>query len=143
MELKLKDQIDVKAKLKGWLGEKRSAFKMWYSLNKKTYQRYHDLILTSTNGTTQIDHLVVSVYGLFLIETKNRKGWIYGSKDQSNWTQTLFQEKYKFQNPLHQTFRQKKVLTELLNVNENEIFTIIYFNGNCDFKTVVPKNVIK
>jgi Nuclease-related domain len=34
------------------------------------------------NGTTQIDHVVVSIYGLFVIETKNMDGWIFGSAHQ-------------------------------------------------------------
>ena len=133
----------MKSKLKGWIGEKKSAFYMWFSLNKKTYFRFHNIILPSNNGTTQIDHLIVSKYGLFIIETKNRKGWIFGSTDQQNWTQVIFDQKYSFQNPLRQTFRQKKVLKEFLNINEDEIKTVIFFNGRCTFKTPMPENVIK
>ena len=33
-------------------------------------------------GTTQIDHILVSKYGIFVIETKNRKGWIFGGPQQ-------------------------------------------------------------
>jgi len=132
----------LKNKLKGWFGEKKSAFKLWYSLNNKVYHRYNNLILPAKNGTTQIDHLVISPYGLFIVETKNKKGWIFGSGDQSNWTQVIFQKKYAFQNPLRQTFRQKKVLIELLEINESEIFTVVYFNGHCTFKTPMPYNVL-
>jgi len=41
--------------------------------------RHYIILLHSKNGTTQIDHLIISVYGLFIVETKNKKGWIFGS----------------------------------------------------------------
>jgi len=128
--------------LRGWFGEKKTAFNMWLSLDSSNYQRFHDVIIPSRNGTTQIDHLLVSPYGLFIVETKNKKGWIFGSGDQPKWTQTLYGKKYSFQNPIRQTFRQKKVLSEFLGVKESMVQSIIYFVGDCKFKTRLPDNVI-
>src|SRR5690554_1852800 len=128
--------------LKGWFGEKKTTFNMWLTLDSNVYQRYHDVIIPSRNGTTQIDHILVSKYGLFIVETKNKKGWIFGSSDQPKWTQSIYGNNYSFQNPLRQTFRQKKVLAEYLNVAESHIHTVVFFNGDCEFKTQMPKNVI-
>jgi len=128
--------------LRGWFGEKKTAFNMWLSLDSSNYQRFHDVIIPSRNGTTQIDHLLVSPYGLFIVETKNKKGWIFGSGDQPKWTQTLYGKKYSFQNPIRQTFRQKKVLSEFLGVKESMVQSVIYFVGDCKFKTRLPDNVI-
>jgi len=116
---------------------------MWLSLDAKTYRRFHNVIIPSKSGTTQIDHIVVSKYGLFIVETKNMKGWIFGSENQPKWTQTLYKEKYTFQNPLRQTYRQKKVLSEFLCLNDSIIHTIVYFVGDCTFKTPLPANVIR
>lgn len=129
--------------LRGWIGEKRTALKMWLYLDRTVYRRFHNVIIPSKNGTTQIDHLIVSNYGVFIVETKNKKGWIFGSEDQLNWTQTIFKNKYSFQNPLRQTYRQKKVLAEFLGMNTSIIHTVIYFVGDCEFKTPMPSNVIK
>lgn len=129
--------------LRGWFGEKKTAFNMWLSLNADIYRRFHDVIIPTKNGTTQIDHLLVSPYGVFIIETKNIKGWIFGSEDQSKWTQSLYGKNYSFQNPIRQSFRQKKVLSEYLSLDESVIRTIIYFVGNCKFKTELPPNVIR
>ncbi|UCG04601.1 MAG: NERD domain-containing protein, partial [Candidatus Heimdallarchaeota archaeon] len=114
---------------KGWIGEKKASLNIWVSLNANVYHRVHDLIIPSRNGTTQIDHLLVSKYGLFIVETKNRSGWIFGAEDQVKWTQSLIGPrkfsifgrrhssiKYTFQNPLRQTFRQKKCLSEFLDL---------------------------
>ena len=58
---------------KGWIGEKKTAFRMWLFLNNRTYKRFHNIIIPSSSGTTQIDHLVVSPFGVFIIETKNKE----------------------------------------------------------------------
>jgi restriction system protein len=129
--------------LRGWIGEQETTFWLWISLNSKTYQRIHNIIIPSRSGTTQIDHLLVSPYGIFIVETKKRTGWIFGSKDQAKWTQTVYKRKYRFQNPLKQTFRQKKVLSQFLNIDESLINTIVYFVGNCRLKTELPDNVMR
>lgn len=128
---------------RGWLGEKKATFYMWLSLNSKEYRRFHDIIIPSKNGTTQIDHLLVSQYGLYIVETKNKKGWIFGGGRQRKWTQSIYGKNYTFQNPLKQTFRQKKILSEFLDVKESFIHTVIYFVGDCKFKTDLPANVIR
>ena len=77
------------------------------------------------------------------IETKNLKGWIYGSEDHEQWTQVLYKKKYPFQNPLRQTYRQKRVLAEFLQLPESSIHTVVYFVGDCTFKTAMPGNVLR
>ena len=99
---------NVQNNAKGWIGERKVALKIWASLDNSVYHRSHDLTNPSKNGTAQIDHLVVSRYGLFIVETKNKKGWIFGSPDQPRWTQSIFGKKYSFQNPIRQTYRQKR-----------------------------------
>lgn len=128
---------------KGWLGEKKTALLLWLFLKKKRYKQFHNLIIPSPNGTTQIDHLIVSRFGLFIIETKNKKGWIFGSAYQKKWTQSIYGNNYTFQNPLKQTYRQMKILSGFLNVRESSIHPVIYFAGDCKFKTDLPSNVIR
>lgn len=128
---------------RGWIGEKKATFFLWLSLRRKPYRRFHNIILPSNNGTTQIDHLVISVYGLFVIETKNKKGWIFGSDKQRTWTQSIYGKNYSFQNPLRQTFRQKKILSNFLNLDESKIQPVVYFVGDCQFKNQLPENVLR
>lgn len=129
-------------RFRGWIGEKKTVFYLWLSLRKKSYYKVHNIILPLENGTTQIDHLIISIYGLFIVETKNKKGWIFGSKEQASWTQSIYGWNYTFQNPLRQTFRQRQILSTFLGVHESKIQTVVYFTGNCIFKTAMPDNVI-
>ncbi len=116
---------------------------MWLTLDGGVYRRIHHLIVPSKNGTSQIDHLLVSPYGIFIIETKNIQGWIFGSANQPHWTQSLYGKNYSFQNPLKQTFRQKRVLSEYLCLSESLIHTVVYFAGNCKFRSQFPHNVLE
>ena len=129
--------------LKGWIGELKTGFNLWAGLDKNLYHRFHDVIIPSSHGTTQVDHILVSPSGVFVVETKNYKGWIYGSADQSTWTQVIYKSKHKFQNPLRQTHRHKKVLSKYLGVKESTIQPVISFVGDVEFKTELPSNVLR
>ena len=127
---------------KGWFGEKKATFMMWLSLDSQIYHRFHNTIIPSSNGTTQIDHILVSRYGVFIVETKNKSGWIFGDENQAEWTQVIYGKKYQFQNPLRQTYRQKKILSQFIQVEESQVHPVIYFAGDCKFKTQLPSNVL-
>ncbi|QIR16081.1 nuclease-related domain-containing protein [Shewanella aestuarii] len=128
--------------IRGWLGEKKTRLNLWVSLNSQIYRKFHDLYIPTFSGTAQIDHLIISQYGLFIVETKNIKGWIFGDESAHQWTQLIYGNKYRFQNPLRQTYRQKKALAAYLNIDDNLIQPIVYFAGDCQFKTYMPTNVI-
>ena len=132
----------LKNNFKGWLGEKMTAFGMVLSLDKSIYKRFHNLIINAPDGTTQIDHVVVSPYGIFVLETKNMKGWIFGSERDANWTQSLYNKKNSFQNPLRQNYRHTKCLAEFLELSHEFMHSIVFFIGECKLKSRVPENVM-
>ena len=110
-------------------------------LDKDVYHLIKNVTLPTEDGTTQIDHVIVSIYGVFVIETKNMKGWIFGNKDQRTWTQKIFKETHKFQNPLFQNYKHTKTLESLLGLTDQQIFSVIAFMGDSTFKTEMPENV--
>ena len=127
---------------KGWAGEKITSFLLWRHLPSGEYFRINDIIIPAQDGTTQIDHVVVSQFGIFVIETKNYQGWIFGSPKDARWTQSLGGRKYLFQNPLRQNYRHTKCLSEFLD-RDHEIFhSVVFFIGKSTFKTPMPPNVL-
>ncbi len=132
----------VKNNLKGLVGEKITAFAMVQSLDKSIYRRFHNLIINAPDGSTQIDHVVVSLYGIFVLETKNMKGWIFGNERDANWTQSLYNKKNSFQNPLRQNYRHTKCLAEFLGLSNDVMHSIVLFVGECKIKSRVPDNVM-
>lgn len=71
------------------------------------------------NGCThQIDHLIISQFGIFVVEMKNYYGLILGEEHKDKWIQYLGKKKSYFLNPIHQNYGHVKALEELLNIKE-------------------------
>lgn len=127
---------------KGIVGEFKVNLLLKLFLPKNTYHLIKNVTLPTEDGTTQIDHIVVSKYGVFVIETKNMKGWIFGSAHQKQWTQRIFKHSNKFQNPIHQNYKHLKTLESCLGIPFDNLHSVIVFIGNSTFKTNMPENVI-
>jgi hypothetical protein len=93
------------------------------------YTVLDDVVLKTNGGTTQIDHVVVSKYGVFAIETKNYRGEIYGDDDRQEWTQIIttdvrymkkwyktytYVKKSHFYNPVKQSLSHTRALCRIL-----------------------------
>ena len=100
---------------KGQIGENFVARKL-KKLNPDRYRLLNDLLLSSQSSldTTQVDHVVVSNYGIFCIETKSYKGWIFGNARQEYWTQVIYRNKTRFYNPLRQNYAHIKAIEMLI-----------------------------
>ncbi len=106
------------------------------------YHLMNHVTLRLKDGTTQVDHVLVSRFGVFVIETKDHKGWIFANAKQANWTQVLFKVKFKFQNPILQNFRHVRAVQDLLDfLPTSAIRSVVVFTGEAEFKTEVPQGV--
>lgn len=126
---------------KGVLGEALVKLAAKLRLPEETYHRIHNVTLPTPDGTTQIDHIFVSRFGIFAVETKNMKGWIFGGENQTQWTQRIFKKSFKFQNPLRQNYKHVKALEAALEVPPESIHSVIVFTGESTFKSPMPPNV--
>lgn len=106
----------------------------WHLLNNVT--------LNIEESTTQIDHVLVSRFGVFVIETKHFSGWIYGDEKSKQWTQVIFKRKHRFQNPLHQNFKHVKAVQALMDfLPPEQIIGLVVFTGDAKFKSKRPAGV--
>lgn len=132
--------------LKGKVGEFAVSAHVKLYLDKEKYILLNDCTFPDEqNQTTQIDHILLSPYGIFVVETKNYKGWIFGGECQKTWTQKIYKNSYKFQNPLYQNYKHQKVLETILAdiVDPAVIHSIVVFMPDCEFKTQMPANVFR
>jgi hypothetical protein len=129
-------------RIKGKLGEANINFWARRMLDPGVYHLIPDVTLPSGNATTQIDHVIVSRYGIFVIETKTYKGWIFGSATDPQWTQVNFRRKERFQNPLRQNFKHTQTLAELTGIPPELFKSMVVFAGDARFKTEMPANVV-
>lgn len=112
-------------------------------LDPFAYRAFHDLYLPRPDGrgTTQIDHIVMSRFGIFVIETKNYAGWIFGGARQKMWTQSIFGRNTQFPNPLHQNHLHVLALQGFLGLPQRNFHSIAFFVDG-DFRTEMPENVL-
>jgi Nuclease-related domain len=106
------------------------------------YHLMNHVTIRMNNGTTQIDHILVSRFGIFVIETKDYKGWIFANANQAKWTQVLFKWRFRFQNPIFQNMRHVKAVRGLLDFLPPEaIKSVVVFVGKAEFMTEIPEGV--
>ena len=131
------------AEKKGDVGEQIVKVAVLSKLDAAQYRHFSNLIIPASNGTTQIDNIVVSPFGVFVIEAKYFQGWIFGGAKQEKWTHTLSRfEKYAFANPIRQNYGHIKALARLLRQPESRFHSVVVFaHRNCQLKTELPANV--
>lgn len=123
---------------KGDFGEKRVA-RILRKLPKE-YIIVNDVLIPAIGeNTTQIDHIVVSEYGVFVIETKNYSGIIYGGENADVWTKNVYGNKYSMPNPIRQNKLHVAAVAAVLNSLHIacNVHSIVAFSPYADISAVV------
>ena len=122
------------------------AEKMVYHKLMQLPEEYHvidDVLFMSNGRSTQIDHIVVSPYAVFVIETKGYKGWIFGGESTEYWMQSIYGHKSTFYSPLLQNDGHIRFLKFLLKDLGNIPFVpIVVFNNEADLKVNVNNHIV-
>lgn len=129
-------------RIKGFFGEKSVAFFL-SRLDPAKYKVINNIMLQAGSRTTQIDHVVVSNFGIFVIETKNYKGWIMGNEFDDYWTQVIYKRKEKLHNPIRQNYGHIQALKEALNEHADvNYISIVAFTTKADLKVKASTDVV-
>ena len=93
-------------------------------------------------GTTaEIDLVMIHEKGIFVFESKNYSGWIFGAADQPYWMQSFPNgEKRQFYNPIMQNRTHINALAQYLNLPLHCFHSCVVFSDRCTFKKV-PQNL--
>lgn len=129
-------------KFRGFMGE------FWLKLElkklpKNKYKLLNDIMIEDEKGTHQIDHIVLSKYGIFVIEMKNYYGLIIGNQYKEKWYQYLGKNKYTFHNPMYQNYGHIKALSNVLKLNEELFIPITCFSNQVKLKVTSNKPVVQ
>ncbi|WP_208592340.1 nuclease-related domain-containing protein [Gracilibacillus suaedae] len=125
-----KEKVAVR---KGEIGE----YKINIQLDQlpNDYKHLEDVMVKNSkakSGYSQIDHVVVSPYGIFVIETKNYQGTVYGGKDRKVWS---VNGKFKMMNPFIQNYGHIQALQTFINKKYHSLFiSMVSFTKRCTFK---------
>ncbi|MBQ7421431.1 MAG: NERD domain-containing protein [Prevotella sp.] len=136
----LAKQLPSQAEYRGRRGEK-TVTSILQSLPDE-YYLWNDVYLQRNGYSVQIDHVVISRYGIFVIETKNYTGWIYGNDDADQWTKNMYGYRYHFGNPLKQNYSHVKALATLFCMSVNQFFPVVVFLHGATLKCHTRGTVI-
>ncbi len=104
---------------------------------------FDNITLPFDDGTTQIDHVLVTKKGILVIETKHWSGSIYGKAEDANWTQIVPSGKKIYQNPIRQNYKHWLAICSLLDfLPQYCIQEVVVFTGNAVFKTDIPDGIV-
>ena len=113
------------------------------SLPSSEYAILRGVTLSAEDGAAQIDHIVVSRFGIFVIAIRELPGWIFGSQLASHWIQSHRHFRAEFPNPLRQNQAHLRALQALLGFKATRFHSLVVFTGAVEFKMPMPVNVMK
>lgn len=138
---------EQKAKMRQGSNGERYIAKLLQEL-PEGYRVLNDLLLKYEGYTVQIDHVIVSEYGVFVIETKNFRGTIYGSAEIKRWVQINKGKKCLFYNPTIQNNRHRFVISRICKLPIEKVIPITVFVGKCKLylevvgRTILSKDLL-
>ncbi len=139
--------MSIRNNIKGFLGETVVAGRLgWSHLFGYKGKVLRNIYIPKDDGTTtEIDLLFITCKGIFVIESKNYIGYIFGTDTNQHWTVCVYKgkgfwgqnktQKFRFFNPIKQNKFHIKWLKNYLS-SDIEMFSCIVFSDNCELKSI-------
>ncbi len=114
----------------GKLGEEYVADMLQKIVDNNKAYLFNDYTFIDEYGySTNIDHILICVGGIFIIETKSNKGIIYGDDNSEFWyaEKGAWQDDKQFKNPVKQNQGHINHLRKMFKNNPPKMFSLIIF----------------
>ena len=122
--------------MRGKIGELKISLLLKSITKKNNGKVINDvIILDENNKSSQIDHVLFHTSIIYVIETKNYSGKIYGTENQKEWTQVLAygNRKNKLYNPLFQNYTHLVRLEKLFGNIKTLNSCVVFVKGNINY----------
>lgn len=129
-------------RFRGDIAETRVRRILLSGLKKSRYTVLNDLTVPSGGGTVHIDHLVVSRFGIFVIESQYAPGWVTGGEFQDQWKLAHWGRVARIDNPLHRNALQVDALKALLQAASSAFIPLVVMVGAKGFTRSMPKRLL-
>jgi len=111
-------------------------------LEKSRYTVFNDITLPSAGGTVHIDHLVVSRFGIFVIESQYAPGRVSGEEFQDRWKVEHWRRTSRLDNPLHRNTLQAEAVAGILEVPTRALHPLVVMVGQKQSGSAWPERVL-
>lgn len=112
-------------------------------LDPSKYKVLDNLILNHNGEALQMEYVLVSNYGVFVIETRSYRGWVMGEEEEEFWTQLIYSKREKIENTVLLTKKHIQALQSLLTtLGEINYIPIVVFTPEAELKINTKSEVI-
>lgn len=134
----------IRAGIKTYLSQLPNAT-LLAKLDPVKYKVINSLVVNIDGEELEMDHVVVSNYGVFLIEARHYQGFVLGEEDDEAWTQLLYSRREKIENPLLTNQKHIQKLNSLLPEYQGIInyISIAVFTADSMLKVIAKSDVIQ
>jgi hypothetical protein len=112
-------------------------------LDPGTYHQFHNVTFQTRQGVVHIDLVLVSPFGVFVVDCRDEAGEIDGKAFDPEWTRTFRGVATTFPNPLRPNFERKLALGSLLGLGGDALFSVVAFTDGAGFRRPMPDNVTR
>lgn len=129
-------------RFRGDIAESRVRRILAQGLDKRHYTILNDRVLPLGGGTIDIDHIVVSKFGIFVIDSLQARGWVSGTEVQDRWKESSLGRTRRFDNPVYRNRLQAQALSKLLEMPPRVFHHMVVICGHKGFKGDCPPSVV-
>lgn len=129
-------------RFRGDIAETRVRRLLSAGLQRNRYTVFDRVLLPTGGGTIEVDHVVVSKLGVFVIESHYARGWVSGSEVQDRWKQQSLLGLSRFDNPVHRNRLQVEALQRCTGFPAAAFHPLVVLVGHRGFKQPPPPNVL-
>lgn len=133
----------VSPRYRGDIAESRVRRILAQGLERSRYTILNDVVVPAGGGTIAIDHVVVSKFGIFVIESVHAPGWVSGTAVQDRWKRKGLFGAARFENPVHLNRLQAEALATLLGFPQHVFHRMVVLSGHKGFKDETPLAVVE
>ncbi len=122
-------------------GEREVSIVLGETIEGKQYI-VNDIIIEEKGKTSQIDHVFINEYGVWVIETKSWSGQVYGEKEEQFWSQELGYDSiitHQHYNPIKQNQTHIYFLRRVFGADA-PLFNIVVFT-RADIDELIAEEV--
>lgn len=112
-------------------------------LDPGTYRQLHNVSFQTRQGAVHIDLVLVSPFGVFVIDCRDEAGEIDGKAFDPEWTRTFRGVAATFPNPLRPNFERKLALGSFVGLGGDALFSVVAFTDGASFRRPMPDNVTR
>jgi hypothetical protein len=129
-------------RFRGEIAETRVRRLLASGLEKSRYTVLNNVDIPFSGGSLHLDHIVVSRFGLFVIESEYVRGKVSGGEFQERWKASRFGRSTRFDNPVHRNAVQVQALQKLLKMPASKFHPITVLVGHSSAENSMPVSVV-